>query len=726
MAMPRPFTLRPAAAAAATVCLACAPASAQTSTAAAAPPAAATAEPAQTITVSGRSAGNAASIAGFGDVPLSASPFSATVISLGQLKDAGISGLGDLTRLDAGSTDAYNAPGYWGQLAVRGFTLDNRFNFRRDGLPINAETVIATGNKQALEILKGTTGLQAGTSAPGGLVNLVVKRPVGQVHTLQASWEQDGTLGLSADVGTASEAFGWRVNAALERLDPATRASRGHRGLLAGAAEWRLGRNTRLEAEVEVSRQSQPSTPGLSLFGPDLPDAGRIDPRTNLNSQSWALPVVMDGATGSLRLTHALPGGTEASVHAMRQRLRTDDRIAFPYGCYDAASDVYWFDRYCPDGRFDLYDYRSEGERRLTDALDVSFRGQGTLGGLRHQFSAGLLATRHQSRFNRQAYNYVGQGDVFAPVALPPDPTLTEGNTQRDERSLEWRAQSTVTLGGGWSAWGGLRHTRLQRDSVRTDGSSPTAYEQAFTTPWAALARAWGSGGLAYLSWGQGVESEVAPNRSRYTNAGQPLPALKSRQFEVGLKHTGAALDWRAAAFDIRRPLWTDLGTCDVALSCTRQEDGSARHRGLEAEAEWRLGVLALRGSAMLLSARRGGAADSAANGLRPANVPERSLKVQAVWNVAAVPGLALLGFATHEGSRMVLPDNSVATPGWTRWDIGARYTHRAAGQTWTWRAGLDNATDARAWKESPYQYGHAYLYPLAPRTWRASVQTSL
>ena len=86
----------------------------------------------QTVTVSGRSANSSASIAGFGDVPLSKAPFSATVINLGALQDAGITGIGDLTRLDAGITDAYNAPGYWGQLAVRGFTLDNRFNYRRE------------------------------------------------------------------------------------------------------------------------------------------------------------------------------------------------------------------------------------------------------------------------------------------------------------------------------------------------------------------------------------------------------------------------------------------------------------------------------------------------------------------------------------------------------------------------------------------------------------------
>ena len=163
---------------------------------------------AQTVTVSGRSAQQPVGVAGFGDVPLSRAPFSATVIGNGQLADAGIATIGDLTRLDAGTTDAYNAPGYWGQLAVRGFTLDNRFNYRRDGLTINAETVLPAANKQALEILKGTSGLQAGTSAPGGLVNLVLKRPREQVATGTLSWDQGGALGAAVDVGRRSGAFG--------------------------------------------------------------------------------------------------------------------------------------------------------------------------------------------------------------------------------------------------------------------------------------------------------------------------------------------------------------------------------------------------------------------------------------------------------------------------------------------------------------------------------------
>ena len=681
----------------------------------------------QTVTVSGRNANAAISLAGFGDLPLSRAPFSATVLDVGLMQDAGISGIADLTRLDAGITDAYNAPGYWGQLAVRGFTLDNRFNYRRDGLPINAETVIAQGNKQAIEILKGTSGLQAGTSAPGGLVNLVVKRPRDRVQTATLGWEQDGSVNAAVDLGARDSRFGWRINASAYRLDPRTYSSQGHRKMLAGAVELQPSAGSLLEAEFEWSRQTQPSTPGFSLLGDRLPDAQRIDPRINLNNQAWTLPVVLQGQTASLRYTQALTSDVQLVAHAMRQRLDSDDRIAFPYGLYDPVSyDCAPCDRYASNGDFSIWDFRSEGERRTSDAADLSINGRAVLAAMEHRFNLGLTATRYQARFNRQAYNLVGVGNIDGLSQVPADPTLTDENTNRDERSTEWHLQDAITLSPRWTLWAGLRHSQLRRDSVRTDGSRPTQYSQGFTTPWLALSHAVDRQTTVYASWGQGVESEVAPNRSRYSNAGQALPALKSEQFEVGLKHSTDTLDWRLAAFDIQRPVWRDIGTCDDPNTCTRQADGEARHRGLEAEADWRGGAWNLRGSAMLLKARREGSLDTALNGLRPTNVPANSLKAQAAYNVPALPGLAVLGFVSREGERMVLPDNRIATPGWTRLDLALRYQWQAAGYRWLWRAGVDNLADNRAWKEAPYQYGHAYLYPLAPRTLYASIQLSI
>ena len=70
--------------------------------------------------------------------------------------------------------------------------------------------------------------------------------------------------------------------------------------------------------------------------------------------------------------------------------------------------------------------------------------------------------------------------------------------------------------------------------------------------------------------------------------------------------------------------------------------------------------------------------------------------------------------------------DNSLHAPSWTTTSLSARYSLKAAGADWLLRAGVDNVFDRRAWQETPYQYGHSYLYPLAPRTWRASLQVNL
>jgi iron complex outermembrane receptor protein len=527
---------------------------------------------------------------------------------------------------------------------------------------------------------------------------------------------------VAVDVGDGDSRLGWRVNAEYAHLQPQTRDSRGHRQLAALAVDTELRAGTLIEAEVEFSRQSQPSTPGFSLLGNRLPDARTIDPRINLNNQGWRLPVVMDGRTGSVRLTQSLATDLQLVVHAMRQRLDSDDRIAFPFGC-SAEND---FTRYCSDGSFDLYDFRSEGERRTTDALDLSIKGSTTLAGVKHHVTAGLLRTQFKARFQRQAYNWVGIGTIDGLSVTPPDPSLTDENTQRDERSTEWRLQDRVPLSDRASLWAGVRHTTLDRRSVRTDGSRATAYAQAFTTPWLAVSHAIGPQGMVYASWGQGIESTVAPGRSRYTNAGQALPALRSRSIELGYKHHGATVDWNLAAFDIQRPEWADIGPCEATGSCTRQADGQSRHRGLEGDAEWRVGAFSVRGSALWLHARREGSAQPGVSGLRPTNVPDRSVKAQVAYNVAALPGLALLGFVSNEGQRMVLPDNSVQTPGWTRWDLAARYTQKVDTTTIVWRAGIDNVADTRAWKESPYQFGHAYLYPLQPRTLSISAQIAL
>jgi len=680
------------------------------------------------VSVSGKAAEAAPGLAGFGDPPARL-PMQAVSLPAERLADLGVSQLSGLTKLDASVSDAYNAVGYWSTLKVRGFDLDNRFNLRRDGLPVSGETALSLANKAAVELLKGSAGMQAGTSAPAGLVNLVVKRPLAEDETtLALDFVQPGSVEARVDHSQrfgAGREFGLRVNLAAARLDPMLRDSRGRSYTAALAADWRASADTLVEAEVEFNRQSQPSQQGFSLLGGALPDPRHIDPRLNLNNQPWSQPVVFDNTHASLRVQQKLAGDWRAQASLGIQRLRSDDRLAYAFGC--SSEDDY--SRFCADGSYDVYDFRSEGEHRDTTALDLSASGSAQFAGLRHALTVGALASRFQSRFQRQAYNWAGIGRIDGSALTDAQPELTDENTNRDERSRELYLRDRVALGAATTAWLGLRHTRLHRASVRTDGSRATDYAQGVTTPWVALSHAIASDWLVYASWGQGVESEVAPNRPRYVNAGQALPALKSRQTEIGLKTGTQRVEGALTLFDIRRPAWRDVllpgfTACSADDSCERRIDGSARHRGIEASADLKWQGGGLFASAARLRARREGSADAGANGLVPPNVPQTTLKAQLRQDL--LPGLqAQLGLR-HEGRRYATPDNGIPVAAWTVADAGLRYTQGLGRQTWIWRAAVDNLADRRAWRESPWQYEHSYLYPLAPRTFRASLEVHL
>ncbi len=679
------------------------------------------------VTVSSGAAATQADVTGFGDVPLKDVPASATVVDREQLRQSGARRLADLTQFDASVTDAYNSPGYWDFLSIRGFTLDNRFNYRREGLPISAETSIPLDNKERIEILKGTSGIQAGTSAPGGLVNYVVKRPTQQdLREVRLEATSRASMLAAVDLGGrfgADRAFGYRLNVAAEQLRPVTRALDGERQLLALATDWRINRDSVLEAEIEWSHKSQPSQAGFSLQGGRLP--APADPRINLNNQPWSQPSVFDALTGTLRFEQAINSQWRWSAQLGSQTLKTDDRLAYAFGCSAEGN----FDRYCSDGTFDFYDFRSDGERRRQQAAGANLKGRITAGAVAHDLAFGLLSSTVRNRFNRQAYNYVGTGNVLGTAMVPADPSLTDESTNRDEKSLELSVQDAIRWNDRFTTWLGLRHTRLDRDSIRTNGSRPTSYSDGLTTPWLAVSYKLGSDLTAYASYGEGVESQVVPNRTaQYTNAGVALPALKSRQMEAGLKGGAGAMSWQLALFQIKRPM-SNLDACSRlgTTPCLGQYDGEAVHRGLEAGAQWTGGPWRLGGGLTLIDAKRqGSTAEPATNGKHPTNVPDHVLRAMAAWKVAGVQGLELQGQLSREGQRSVLPDGSVTLPAWTRLDAALHYDAKIGATPTRWTFGVENLADKRYWKESPYQFGHVYLYPGAARTFRVSFTANL
>ncbi|MEJ6023037.1 TonB-dependent siderophore receptor [Ramlibacter sp. PS4R-6] len=675
------------------------------------------------VTVTGQAFPPAADVTGFGDVPLKDVPVSASVIDSRMIEQTGARRLADLTRYDPSVADAYNAPGYWDFLSVRGYVLDNRYNYRREGLPASAETTIPLDNKERIEILRGTSGMQAGTSAPGGLVNYVVKRPTdSDLRAVRVEFTQRASLLAAADLGGRfgnGGAFGYRLNVAQEQLRPLVRGLDGRRSLVSFAGDWRLANEALLEGEVEWSRKVQASQAGFSLLGGVLTSVP--DPRLNLNNQPWLQPSRFDALTGTLRYSQPVARDWRVSLQAGTQRLKSDDYTAFPFGCSSENN----YTRFCSDGTFDYYDYRSIGEKRRHDSLALDLKGKAEIAGTRHDVSFGVLRDEARDRLPDYAYNWVGFGNVDGTAIVGEDARPLYPGTRRDERSLEFSARDAIHWNDRATTWLGVRHTRLDRSNVPSDGVGATGYSQSLTTPWAAASYKLGGGSLAYASWGQGVESRVVPNMAGvYTNAGAVLPALKSRQWELGFKGTYEAWTWQASAFDIRRPV-TNVDTC--AAPCTARTDGVAHHRGLEAALHWASGAWRAGATAMALKAtREGSTEDPAANGLRPVNVPQFVARAYGAWRLPGVDGLELQASLSHEGSRPVLANESVMLPAWTRVDAALRYQAQLGATATTWLLGVDNVTNRRYWRESPFQFGHVYLYPGAQRTLRLSVTVSL
>ncbi|MEY3427573.1 MAG: Ferrichrome receptor FcuA precursor, partial [Pseudomonadota bacterium] len=323
-----------------------------------------------------------------------------------------------------------------------------------------------------------------------------------------------------------------------------------------------------------------------------------------------------------------------------------------------------------------------------------------------------------------QAYNWAGTGSLsgISDSAAAPEPL--ELNTNRQEYSTEIGVKDRIKVHRFADLWVGLRASQIQRDSQRTDGSRATRDDRTLTTPWVAFSHKLPYNATGYASYGQGVEAQVTPNRSRYTNAGEALPSAKSTQKELGFKGAQGAWLWNAALFDITRPVWGDQGACEEDNSCTRKLDGNAKHKGVELGLGYRSSQWKIDAAATSIHAKRADALiDPSQIGQRPLNVPSLIVRAAAEYRWQQLPGLRTSVRLSHEGQRDLLEGGAMTLPAWTTVDLAAHYSTKVAGQDTDLTLALENAANLSYWRESPKQFGHYYLYAGAPRNIRLTAR---
>ncbi|MBR7747054.1 TonB-dependent siderophore receptor [Undibacterium baiyunense] len=638
-------------------------------------------------------------------------PATLNVFSASQLQDLRVRQTSDAMKFDASVSDAYNAVGYAEQFSIRGFTLDNSSSYRKDGFAILGDASIPLENKERLEILKGISGLQSGFTTPGGIINYVTKRPTNSLvrsTTLEAS--ERGTLYGTVDLGgkTDNKQFGYRINAAIEKLRSYVKGADGERQFAGFAFNWQINPQALFQIDADYQHKSQISVPGFQLFdGKDLPRGIKAD--MMLNNQKWVKPVDTKNSNLGLRFEYQINQNWTTEIAANAHEFKRDDFTAFPYGC--RAQEL--FPGYCANGDYDVYDYQSPGESKKLRGIQAIVSGNFATGELQHRIAFGVNHSQRRDYYGNYVYDYAGSSNLFRPMAVPPSsgkpgPVLL----RRTDKELSAFIQDIVKLNQEFDLHFGLRHL----DVDRTQLGSPN-FSQSYNLPNVALVYKATPTTNTYLSLSEGLEhGGVAPIGT--SNENKMLDAGKSKQIEFGVKSAIARdLNVSAAIFRITKPLeYTNAANMYVST-------GEAEHRGLEIAAQGNLATNWILGlSATALNARQNNTGDANIEGKRVTNVPNFKSTIYTDYAPAAWSGTHLTASWQYSGSKAFSPDNKVSVPAFNVVNLGARYTTQIQGVVSTFRFDINNAFNKFYWRDVTQSLG-GYLFPGAPRTYKISGQ---
>ncbi|MFZ3287111.1 MAG: TonB-dependent siderophore receptor [Telluria sp.] len=661
-----------------------------------------------------------ASVGGFSDMPLLQTPASITSIGRQQMQELGIRQSTDAMKFDASVSDAYNAVGYAEQFSIRGFALDNSSSYRKDGIAIPGDTQIALENKERIEVLKGLAGLQAGVAAPGGIVNYATKRPTAAaLRSVTVEASERGTLYGSVDLGGRfdDKRFGYRINAAGERIRSYVKGADGERQFVSGAFDWQITPQALLQLDLDYQHKSQITAPGYQLIrNTDLPTG--VSPKTLLNAQPWTKPVDTRSSNVGLRFEYLIGADWRASVAMNQHSFKRDDYTAFPYGCSNEGDGFY--PGYCSNGDYDVYDYQSAGESKSPFGAQALLQGKFATGAVRHALTVGASLLKRRDKFGDYVYNYAGSSNIYQNRIVPPAPdnpsTGPVFERRRDnERALF--AQDIASLSDTLTLHTGLRHVQVKRSEFIAALGAYEQSEHTFTLPSVALVYNPAQDWSLYGSLAHGMElGGIAPFGT--SNEHRPLAPSRSRQVEVGVKGiVNNDLSVSAALFQIRKGLeYTNANNVFV-------RSGDQTHRGLELAAQGRASAdLKYSVSLMALNTRQEGTGVAALDGKRATNVPSFKSTAWIEYAVPAVAGLKLNGVWQYAGKKAFDVENKTMVPGYHVFDFGAAYATKVAGTATTLRAGVQNAFDKFYWRDVTPALG-GYLLPGASRTFNLSAQ---
>lgn len=165
-----------------------------------------------------------------------------------------------------GRTDVYQ---------IRGFRTGWESIFK-NGFRNSMRTYRETGNIKQIEALKGPSSVLYGVGDPGGLINIVTKKPLARPsYNVQFSSNSFGLIRPAVDIGGPLDKernLRYRVNAVIEDGETYRDFVKTERYFIAPVLSYDFSDNTSLTLEGEFLKHNQPSDRGIFYDGERIAD----------------------------------------------------------------------------------------------------------------------------------------------------------------------------------------------------------------------------------------------------------------------------------------------------------------------------------------------------------------------------------------------------------------------------------------------------------------------
>jgi iron complex outermembrane receptor protein len=602
------------------------------------------------------------------DTPILETPQSISVITRDQIDAQNAQTVGEALNYIPGVVGApFGSDPRFDSPRIRGF--DGRQSQFLNGLRMmrtaGAPAVELYGLER-VEVLRGPSSVMFGQGNPGGLINLISKRPTfeafGQVGVQVGSYDyKQATFDIGGPLGEGSH-FAYRLTGLARKAGAQTDSLDNDRYFIAPAVTWQPTDDTKLTILTSVQHDN-PSTPS------GLPQALVLRPAGARLSRDFFI-----GDKGYDKSDRTLTNlGYEfehrfAENWVIRQNARYShfdwDYQAIGMATAGLALDGHTINRSATD----------QDELLKTFNVDTNLLGKFSTGSVDHTLVLGIdyryFDNDVRTQFLRATPVDAFDPDRDAPIAVGPRTLDTSVKTRIKQTGIY--AQDELAL-GQWRATLGLRHDDATTSGDTTNNLTgvPRSLDQDDK-------KTTGRAGLSYL-----FENGFAPYLS-YATSFEPVPPTATlpqtnpttgKQVEAGVKYQ--PVGWNAffavAVYDLRqRNVVTTDNSGAVAVTA---QIGEVHVRGVELE-----GVASLMEGLDLRAAYTymdGEIVEGVNDGNRPDNVPKHSAGLWLKYTFqegSAVSGLGIGGGVRYVGQRFGDAPNIYDLPGETLFDATVSY----------------------------------------------------